>query len=388
VKSRPRNSSRATARAARLFTRRTVLKEAAALGTVAGVGPWIVGDAFSSSGQIRIMMWSDYFPEKFVAGFKKSTGIKLMHIPYGSNEELLNRTRAAKGRGVDIVGPTAMRALQWKPLGLLLPFDMTKVPTDKILPAMLKGSTDQWTWEGKTYHLPYFWGTEGLAWRTDKWSSEYGTLSYGDLWTPEMKGKIMGRPHSLMLTIGLHMDATGALPSNRMLDAYKDEGNMRRIWTEITSFAVANKPQLKQFWNDAEAQKNGFMHNGVVLGQTWDGPPIALKNDGKPINYMAPREGALAWLDGLAIPRGARNMAQIYEFLKYIYSPRVGGLLASETGYNSVSKGADRYLTASAKKNFQEAYPEDALDRLWWWPPEPPWYAAARAEFRDKFVAA
>src|SRR3546814_11792269 len=84
-----------------------------------------------------------------------------------------------------------------------------------------------------------------------------------------------------------------------MLDAYKDEENMRRIWEEITKFAVEHKPWIKQFWNDADAQINGFMQNDVVLGQTWDGPPLRLKKEGKPVTFMAPQEGAFAWLDGL-----------------------------------------------------------------------------------------
>lgn len=198
----------------------------------------------------------------------------------------------------------------------------------------------------------------------------------------------MGRPHSMMLGIGLYLDRIGELPSNRMLDAYKDEDSMRRIWQNITSFAIENKPSVKLFWNDAETQQRGLMRNGVVLGQTWDGPAIALKNAGEAINYMAPQEGALAWLDGLSIPIGARNFDQIYAFLDYIYQPKVGGQLASETGYNSVVAGSDKYLSVVASRNYREAYPKDALQKLWWWPPEPPWYAAARNEFRDRFVAA
>jgi spermidine/putrescine transport system substrate-binding protein len=203
-----------------------------------------------------------------------------------------------------------------------------------------------------------------------------------------MKGKIMGRAHSMMSGIGLYLDASGKLPSNRLHDAYKDEANMRRIWTEITKFAVDHKPWVKQFWNDADAQINGFMQNDVVLGQTWDGPPLRMKSEGKPIAFMAPQEGAFTWLDGLAIPIGAKNIDQIYEFIKFIYTPEIGGLLANETGYNATSKGADQFLSEAAKKNFQEAYPGDALDRLWPWPPTPSWYAEIRNEYVDKFVAA
>ena len=368
-------------------SRRTLLKTAAVAGSAAAIGPWFIKDARSSSGTLDIMMWSDYLPEAFTSKFTKETGITINHTPFGSNEELIQKMRATKGRGFDLISPTNDRTGQWKDLDLLQTFDMSRVPTDAILPSMLKIS-EGFSWDGQPRHLPFLWGTEALAWRTDKWQRDYKDLSYGDLWADDMKGKVMGRAHSMMSGIGLYLDASGKVPSNRLHDAYKDEENMRRIWTEITKFAVEHKPWVKQFWNDADAQINGFMQNDVVLGQTWDGPPLRLKTDGKPIAFMAPQEGAFTWLDGLAIPIGAKNIDQIYEFIKFISTPETGGLLANETGYNATAKGADEFLTENSKKNFQEAYPGDALDRLWPWPPTPSWYAEIRNEYVDKFVAA
>ncbi len=386
-KTKQQIASAATQRAAKDFTRRTVVKAAVGAGAVAAVGPWFIRDARAAA-ELKIMIWSDYLPKSFLKKFEKATGMKTKITSYGSNEELINKMKATKGRGFDLIGPTSVRMLQWKDLGLLQPWDMSRVPTSAILKPMLNTSIEHGSWGGKTYHLPYLWGTEALAWRTDKWSRAYKDLTYGDLWTPEMKGKVMGRPHSMMLTMGLYLDRIGKLPSNRMLDAYKDEANMRRIWSEITKFAVEHKPWIKQFWNDADAQINGFMQNGVVLGQTWDGPPLRLKSEGKPVTYMAPMEGALTWLDGLSLPLGAKNIDGVYEFLKVLYTPENGGLLANETGYNSVAVDADKHLSEQSRKNFAEAYPDDALERLWWWPPEPTWYAGIRAEYRDKFVAA
>src|SRR3546814_1818382 len=88
---------------------------------------------------------------------------------------------------------------------------MNKIDTSKVVPSLLKASTGAWTWDDGNHHLPYHWGTEALAWRTDKWESSYADLSYGDLWTPEMKGKVMGRPHSMMAGIGLYLDASGQI---------------------------------------------------------------------------------------------------------------------------------------------------------------------------------
>src|SRR3546814_19065255 len=111
-------------------------------------------------------------------------------------------------------------------------------------------------------------------------------------------------------------------------------------------------------------QINGFMQNDVVLGQTWDGPPLRLKKEGKPVTFMAPQEGAFAWLDGLSIPIGAKNFDETYTFLNYIYDSEVNGLIANETGYNTVSIGAENYLSADSKKAFGEAYPGDAIAQI------------------------
>jgi len=334
------------------------------------------------------MMWSDHLPQKFIDGFQKETGIKLRHHPYGSNEELLNKTVAIAGRGYDLVEPTALRAQQWQGLGLLQPFDLNQVKSTRYDPKMLDRSLQNWTWKDGVFHLPFFWGTEALSWETAMWDRPYEELSYGNLWGPEVKGRVMARPHSMMLGIGLYLDRIGKLPSNRMLDAYKDEKSMRRIWSEITAFAIENKRRVKVFWNNADAQKAGFLNNGIVLGQTWDGPANALRAEGHSITFMAPQEGALAWMDGVSMLKTAKNVEQAYAFLEYASRPDVAGLLASESGYNPVVKGAGAYLSARAKNNFEAAYPKNALENLWWWQPEPLWYAATRSEYRDQFIAA
>jgi spermidine/putrescine transport system substrate-binding protein len=62
--------------------------------------------------------------------------------------------------------------------------------------------------------------------------------------------------------------------------------------------------------------------------------------------------------------------------------------VAEGSGYNPTIVGADALLSDVAKKNFQEAFPGDALANLWPWPAEPTWYAEIRSQYVDKFKAA
>ncbi|MEK9968677.1 MAG: extracellular solute-binding protein [Ferrovibrio sp.] len=384
----PVSSAVATVRAAQSFTRRTLLKSTIAAGGVAAMGPWIVQDAFSSSGTLSILHWDDELPDPVIPDFEKKTGIKVNKTPFSQNEEQINKLQATAGTGFDLCQPTRDRAPQFKDIGVLQPFDTNKLKLDGLLPAMLQGSTSVWTWDSKLYHVPHCWGSEAISWRTDLTKLDYKTLSYGTLWNEEYKGKVQGRPHSLLLGIGLWLDATGKLPSNRMMDAFKDEATMKKIYDEILKVAITKKPWIKQFWDSADNTKSGYMENGVVIGQTWDGPALSLKKQGKPVSYMAPQEGAIAWLDGWAMTTGAKNIAQAYEWINYLHMPETSAKVADGSGYNPVAKGADALLSDVAKKNFTEAFPGDATTKLWHRPPEPSWYAELRTQYAEKFKAA
>jgi spermidine/putrescine transport system substrate-binding protein len=77
-----KGSSVATLIAARRFTRRTLLKSAAAAGSLAAMGPWIVRDARSASGEVNILIWSDEVPDPIIPNFTKATGIKVNTTPF------------------------------------------------------------------------------------------------------------------------------------------------------------------------------------------------------------------------------------------------------------------------------------------------------------------
>ena len=370
------------------FNRRSFLKSGTAVGAAALATPALVSKALASSGEMTLMDWSDYWPEDMLAKFTAETGIKVNYIGIGSNEELINKMKASGGAGADLIGPTNNRSLQWGPLELLQPFDMSRINIDAANPAMAKIGPDAWDFGGKgNTWIPHIWGTEGMAWRVDKWApaDASGVPSYGEIWDEANAGKTMIRAHSGMLCAGLFMEASGQMDPGSVWAAYESEENMRKTWGKITEWCIARKGNLKLIWNDADSQKNGLLNDGVVVGQTWDGPPLALKTAGEPVTYQAPAEGAMAWVDGLAMPKGAKNIDEVYELIKFAYDPTNAGEAIDKHGYNSPILGADTHASANYAKNFSEAYPGDALANLNAWPAEAPWYADIRTEFVNKF---
>ncbi len=372
------------------LSRRQFLKTGAAASVVA-TGPWVISSkVLASSGELNVLMWSDYLPEDFLAQFNEESGITVNYTGIGSNEEIINKMKATKGKGFDICSPTNVRSGQWVDLDLLQSWDYGRISNlDNANPAMLSVGDREWNFgDAGSHWLPHIWGTEAVSWRTDLYTPPGGEPSYGNIWDGSAEGNTMIRPHSGMLGAGLYMETIGELEPGDVWRAYADEGIMRPIWEKITQFCIANKPQIKLFWNDADTQKNGFLNDGVLVGQTWDGPPLAMKTDGEPVHYQAPKEGALAWVDGMSLSKSAANIDQAYAFVEFCFRREPAGRAIDTHGYNSAVIGADAFAGDSYKKNFAEAYPGTALANLNPWPAEPQWYADVRTEYRNKFVNA
>ena len=368
-------------------SRRSVLKGAAATGAAAAIGPWYIPNAFAAP-VVNVLMWGEYLPDSVVADFKAKTGITVNHTKIGDNGEIISKMKAGGGAGYDLASPTNMRALQWENLGVLAPFDMNRINTSAVNPGMLAVGERDWNFGGNGSHwVPQLWGTESISWRTDKWTPD-GLPSFGDLWEPNpgIDGAfMMGRTYSMMTGCGIWMHHQGKMD---FWSSYKDEDTMRKNWETITDFCISKKGNLVKFWSGADPQKQGFTSDGVVVGQTWDGPIAAMMKAGEPVAYQTTDEGALAWIDGITLSAKAENIDEAYELINYSFTPEVGGQTINEIGYNSAVNGASDFYSAETKALAKAIYPGDTNTQLNPWPPEPPWFADARAEYANKFETA
>ncbi|MCT8997401.1 extracellular solute-binding protein [Chelativorans intermedius] len=388
MKKPAKNYAVQTAGAARAFNRRTLLKSAGAAGALTLGAPFIGGPAFGqSSGELNLFTWSDYVYPEMIESFEAKTGIKLNLSTYGSNDEVLNRLRASGGEGFDIVMPSITYVPVWLEQELLQPMDESRINVAGVIPSMWASSGELGgVRNGERFASPFNWGTEGLCIDTSVIEAVHGKLGYGDVWAEDDRATV--RAHSSLLGIGLYLDSIGEIDSDKMRVTYTDETAMREIYERCLQFALERKNAIVQFWSNAQETEAAFMLNNAVIGQTWDGPAMRMRTEsGGRITYLAPKEGALTWMDSMAIPKGARNIDQAYEFLNWYYTPENAAIHVRLSGYNSCTEGAAPLAGEDYAANFAAAYPGNAIEELWWYPPEPAWFVAARNEFRDRLLA-
>lgn len=373
------------------ISRRSMLKGSAAAASTIVAAPAILkaSDALASSGQVNVFAWGDYIQDNMIEKFQKDTGITINLSTFGSNDEAVQKLKAAGGKGFDVIYPSVTNGPQYYPDDLLQPLDEGKLNLDNLIPSMLRDSVQLGaTYRGKRMLLPFDWGTEAITFDSSVFPMSDEEVSLGALWTPEAKGKAAFRQKSALTGVGLYLDSIGEVKSNRMLDVYKSEDEARRVYGAAAQFIIDHKANIAAFWNNATEATNAFKQAGAAVGQTWDTTGLLLNREDAKWKYRMPKEGGITWMDSMGIPSGADNLEQAYAFINAMLDAEMAGMFSKNTGYNSAVAGAAEHAGEEYKKQFNETYNADNLANLWWWQADQPWTSPVVGEFVDKVTNA
>jgi spermidine/putrescine transport system substrate-binding protein len=348
-------------------------------------------DALSSSGRLNIFAWGDYFDKNsLLARFEAETGIKVSLSTYGANEELENKLRSAGGAGFDLIFPSVDTGPQYYRDGLLTEIDERRFDALTVLPTIWRRSISLGaTYRGRRYLIPFVWGTEALTYDIHRWPATSGQLSWSLLWEDGLERRVALRQKSVLTSIALHLQFTGRIAQEGVMDMYRDEAAARRVFDACLAFAIAHKRNFGAFWNNANEATAAFTDAGCLIGQTWDTTGLLLNRKVDPRwRYGMPREGGLAWTDTVGIPVGSVNVEQAYAFLGFLFRPLNGAEFSNTTGYNTCSQGASAFLSEEARAAYEMSYPPGTVEALWWWPIQTPVFSRLRGEFVEKLTNA
>lgn len=370
-------------------SRRRLLKSAVAIGAVGFAAPLTVSNAFSSSGELNFEGWAGYddLKKTVLPTFEKATGIKVNFKEVDNQDTMFADAKLAIQTGaVDVMEPTIDKLPAWVSNDLIQPWDVKKLDLAAYLDGVPGGKAgDAGEVGGKRYFVPSVWGTEAITFNSKTVDGAYGKIGLSDLWDDKYAGKICIRAHSSLAAMGRVLDGTGKLPKP-YLDSYKDEATMKANWDVILAEAVKHKKNVAQFWGGENEAQAGFKTNGAEIGLTWDSTGYNLRNDG--YGFIAPKEGAFAWSQGLYLLKGAKNAEQAHAFAKWLSTAEGAAAWATAFSANPVGKGGIEKMSPDVAKFYAAAYPGDALKKLWWWPPQAAWFVKLRGEYADKFKSA
>ena len=338
----------------------------------------VAGFAEAQDNKLRLITWADYVPADVVAQFKKETGIDV-ELTLSNNEEMISKLRATGGAGFDLAQPSQDRiAGPQAEFGVYKPMDLTKIKSELFIPSMLDATKKNTTVDGKVYGLPHIWGTDGLVVNTKLAKM----ADYDDLCKPEYKGKTsvrLKRPTLIAFAF-----ASGKDP----FALYKDPKAYTALMEDMGKKLAACKGNLKFFWDNKDQLLNGMRSGEIVGAMMWDTGGWKLNSENPDIQFIAPRSGALGWIDTYALPAKGRNDAAAYAWINFNMRPEIAAKVASSAGNFTASKGADAHMDAKLKAQFAKSFPEAAMRDIKWYPAVPPGIEDIEGKVLDRVKAA
>jgi spermidine/putrescine transport system substrate-binding protein len=336
------------------------------------------GAALAQDNKLRLLTWADYAPKEVVEQFTKETGIAV-ELTLSNNEEMISKLRATGGAGFDLAQPSQDRITgPQQEFGIYKPMDLSKLKNELFIPSMLEATKKNTTLAGKVYGLPHIWGTDGLVVNTKLAKM----VDYPDLCKPEFKGKTavrLKRPTLLAFAFAAGKDPFAL---------YGDAKAYTALMEETGKQLAACKGNLKFFWDNKDQLLNGMRTGEIVGAMMWDTGGWKLNKDNAEIQFIAPKAGALGWIDTFAIPAKGRNDAAAYAWINFNMRPEIAAKVAASAGNFTAAKGADQLMDAKLKSQFAASFPEAELKNIKWYPAVPAGIEEIEGRVLDRVKAA
>jgi len=310
---------------------------AAVVALAAGLG---LGAAMAE-GKIVISNWDGYMPKDLPEKFKQATGIEVEVALHATNEEIMGKVVAGKGRGYDVLFVSSPFAEVLHKLGLSATIDHAKVPNL----ANLYSEANTLAYDpGNTFSVPYAWGTTGLCYRSDL--VEGTPSSWNDLLEPadSLKGKIT------MLATDRWLMAAGMLARGYSVNE-TDQGKI----DEVKALLIDTKKSLLAY--DDTTFYSKLVSGEASLVHAWDGWCNYGIGENDKIKYVIPKEGTDLWVDTMVVTTASENKDAALKFIDYVLSAETGKWVAENILYKVPNKAAMDALD----KTLFETYPNLAM---------------------------
>ena len=295
--------------------------------------------------ELNLYLWSAYIKPETIKKFEERTGARVNLDVYDSAEALLSKMLAGNP-GYDVIAPPTYTLTALIQAGVLAELDRDRLTQFENTAPEFKGQA--WDAENR-YSIPYLWGVTGIA--SD--SRQVGEIdSWNALRDPRWAGKI------LMLDDAREAIAFGAFLLDEDPNTIDPE-----VLKRIGRILIDQKPLVRAY--DSASFDDAVLTGEAVLAQSWSGQIAKIMGEAPWVRFTIPKEGAMLFLDSLAIPKNAPHQDLAHEFLDFVMEPEIAAEICLTTGYSTPSQAGRELLPAGVRDN-RAMFPDAAqMKRLY-----------------------
>lgn len=328
----------------------------AVLGSVASLAP-----ARAQDRTVNFYNWSNYMAPGVLEDFTRETGIKVVYDTFDANETLETKLLAGKS-GYDVVVPTAYFLQRQIAAGIFQKLDKSKLKNlGNAWPEVTKRLAIYDP--GNQYAANYMWGTTGIGYNVKMAQKVLGA----DAAEAMNSWDIVFKPENLakFKECGVHMlDSPDDILPAALIYLGLDPNSSKQADLEKAAELVAKvRPSVRKFHSSEYLSALATGEICLVLG--WSGDIKQAQNraeeakNGIEIGYAIPKTGAQMFFDNFAIPADAKNVAEAYLLIDYLYRPEVAAKNSDFLGYANGNLASQKLIDKKVMGD-KTVYPDDA----------------------------
>lgn len=339
--------------------RRKFIKELGLMGAASALGisfPNVVlgkqVDKTKLADSIRISSyggsWQENLTKAVLDPFSKEYGVRIIQGSHGGEEEILAKIRVAGGKSYDLITINESGFYPGVLQGLFEPLDLENIPNfENVMTSLQKPVYDPGAQKGNIHSVPSVFGTTALTYNFEMVKSKPD--SWEVCWDKQYANKISMNELAWyrVFTTALYL---GMDPNNVQ--------NWDKLWDAVRE---QHKLILK-YWSSGMEMQQMFTNKEIAAGEFWSGRTLNLQNQGVPVGYVIPKEGASTWVECWCIPKGSRKKYTAEVLMNYMLSSEAGRRMSELTKYPNGQKPSN-YNVTDTIKSLPDFDPSGTLDK-------------------------
>lgn len=276
-----------------------------------------------------LLNWADYMDPEILAKFTKETGIEVKEVYFDSDESRNEIMASSSGKGYDLIIVNGLAIEQYSKQNWL-----QAIPS----PAPTNFSHIDLSWSeafpaSKKYAVPFFWGTLGIAYRSDLVAEPI--TQWQDIFQPkeELKGRIT-----------LMNSAREVVAASLKSLGFSTNTTDKNEFQQAIKVMQQQSPYVNSY-NYVDLDESSSLLTGETLAaMMYSGDALTLQEFNEHIEYVLPLEGGNVWVDYFAVSANSEQKENAWKFINFLNQPKIAAHLAEYLYYASPNKAARKLL--------------------------------------------
>lgn len=292
--------------------------------------------------------WDAYIDPALLERYHRETGTRVMVQAYDTDESKDHELAATdRGEGFDLIIGSGVSLRSLAESGWLAELPEADMPQLKNLHARWRDAYQS----VRAYAVPYFWGTMGIAYRSDRVQPPRGWQDFFEP-APGLQG-------SLML-IDDSKDAFGAALKMLGYSMISDDPDQLRAALKVLQ---AVRPHLRDIGYFGYGPDSVLATGEVLMAMAYSGDVLTLQENVPTVKYFVPPEGTNLWVDYIAVFASSPKRDAAFRLIDFLNQPDVAAQNARFVHYATPNAAAEKLLEPEFLADPILYPPAEVLDR-------------------------